>query len=141
MSLFGKLKLIDTDEGKEYVAYKWLYKGFSYSVKFSSNCSWKEPTCCVHCGRNYGLDRNTIRGVLPMSLTMTPIVSYWEEDIVFTYVLHPMFSSCTNLTEIRIPSSISRNGIMEQQLEISSNYCKHIIDYLDFLDHPERMYA
>ena len=140
MTIVKKEFVVDA-ECKKFVAYKGLYKGFSYSVKFQS--SWVEPTCCVHCGRNYGLDRNTVRRVLtnPVSLIMTPIVSYWEEDIVFTYVLHSMFFSCTNLTEIRIPSSISRNGIMEQQLEEASNCCECIIDYLDFLDHPERLYA
>ena len=124
MTIIEKEILVNAN-GKKCVAYMGLHKGFSYSVKFDPvRFRWVEPTCCVHCGKDYNLNKSTLRRVLPVP----PFIFYLEKDIVFTY--QPMFIHYKSLNENT-----------EEHLDLASICCKKIINYLDFLDHPERVYA
>lgn len=140
MCIVDKMRVLDFDN-KEYEMYKGLYKGFSIAVKFYPE--QREPVCYLHCDKDYNVDRRILMNLMRRFINITPIVSsWWSGEIIFSYVVSTPFYSCTNLMEVQLPVVPSDNKLFVQNhLEVTLDYCKRIIDYLDFLDHPERIYA
>lgn len=140
MCIVDRIRVLDFDN-KEYEIYEGFYKGFSFAVKFFPE--QREPVCYLYCDKDYNVNREVLLKFMRQFLNITPIVSsWWSGEIIFSYVVSSSFCSCTNLMEIKLPRVQSGNKLFVQEhLDITLDYCRHIVDYLDFLDHPERMYT
>lgn len=79
--------------------------------------------------------------LFPLSFSLVPVIKEIDKDICWIYHLNSFFFSCADVRELKFPHTLKYAGMESLSFEIFEAECEQVINYIDFVENPQRMYV